>query len=261
MFRLSLLMPLSLLRLLTASSAAQVGVIRREENLIEAYTGSSSLKQGKGELVVPQGELDRAEIRIRRCKRWIRESLGQVAKFAATLRPVVGAATVLMEAAAEGASAVADAGRTTAYSPTTGWPAGCQRLAPAGEGAAASAATAAARHNDDETFVSINAPPEVGGVSDDGIEAEDIICSLCHSGEVTTDANDIVLCDAPACPLAFHIKCVEHGLGQPVKLGGEGEEWWCPLCNTMWESVEMLNEVFNMDFPGFSYNLHAQPVE
>ena len=68
---------------------SQVGVISREESLIEAYSGShaSAATAGRG-LVVPQTELDRAAVRIRRCKRVIRESLASIAALARSLRPL-----------------------------------------------------------------------------------------------------------------------------------------------------------------------------
>ena len=52
-----------------------------------------------------------------------------------------------------------------------------------------------------------------------------VLCAVCHSGDDTESSNDILLCDAPGCEAACHMKCLQPALDQ-VPVG----DWWCSAC-------------------------------
>eukprot|EP01047_Picozoa_sp_COSAG01_P004749 COSAG01_NODE_158_length_23708_cov_7.921979_7_plen_422_part_00 len=171
---------------------------------------------------MPQQELERAAEAIRRCKRRVRSCLSELCTMAHTqLRPIQGA------------------DRTCTPAPTS--PPTCQAAATSKGGAQEKVASAAR-----PTAVATSDGSE--GYGDDGIDESEIVCSACCSA-AATEANDIVLCDAPGCKLAFHFSCCIPKL-TAAAFGAlpEEEEWWCPPCNTMYNCTVMINEVCDRDY-------------
>jgi hypothetical protein len=58
----------------------------------------------------------------------------------------------------------------------------------------------------------------------EGEDEDDAFCAVC-SRDVTTEGNEIVLCDGPGCANAYHQQCLDP----PLRLVPEGE-WFCPKC-------------------------------
>ena len=55
-------------------------------------------------------------------------------------------------------------------------------------------------------------------------DEERAMCSKCKGGE-SCDGNEILLCDGPNCPEAFHMRCLKP----PLQSVPEGA-WYCPAC-------------------------------
>ena len=171
---------------------AQINKIRRENDLLDAYSSDSALARTAEGQVVPQAELQRAQDKIRSYKHAVRDALRDLHEL------------------------------------QTG-----------------------------DTFRQLSeAALETDAVEGGGIDEKDIICSACCSGEID-DGIPLYVCDAPNCRLAFHnqpaclgshvasaerIKQMEEDDGKP-----EGE-WWCPMCEVMYDGITRINEYFERDY-------------
>jgi hypothetical protein len=179
---------------------------------------------------VPQQELERAAEAIRRCKRRVRSCLSELCTMAHTqLRPIQ------------------DADRTCTPAPTSSPT--CQAAATS-KGRAHEKVASAARPTVAAAAAAATTATSDGseGYGDDGIDESEIVCSACCSA-AATEANDIVLCDAPGCKLAFHFSCCIPKLtAAAFRALPEEEEWWCPPCNTMYNCTVMINEVCDRDY-------------
>eukprot|EP01043_Picozoa_sp_COSAG02_P008267 COSAG02_NODE_261_length_26663_cov_210.330899_17_plen_847_part_00 len=188
----------------------QVSVLRREEGMLEAYSGERAQVRAaeNGGLVVPQAELQRATARILLAKRKIRSNLRTLRELQSGKGPGPWCFHQLSPAALE-------------------------TEAPDAEN------------------------------SENGIDVADIICSACGSGDDTVageqSAVDILLCDAPSCRLAFHNATPCLGKTRVVdpdalktllseSSAPEDQEWWCPLCTVMYDSVDLINEYFERSY-------------
>ena len=63
----------------------------------------------------------------------------------------------------------------------------------------------------------------------------------------TPDDNDILLCDAVDCGLAFHQKCLRPALGTEDIPEGD-DDWCCPHCNCRFDCIDIINEDFGTEY-------------
>ena len=69
---------------------------------------------------------------------------------------------------------------------------------------------------------------------------------MCGQDDVPED-NDILLCDAVGCGLAYHQKCLIPPL--PTDQIPEGDlDWCCPHCDCRFDCLDMVNEEFDADY-------------
>ncbi|ETV80090.1 hypothetical protein, variant [Aphanomyces astaci] len=77
---------------------------------------------------------------------------------------------------------------------------------------------------------------------------DDIVCSKCQS-TLTSDGNDIVLCDCGTCHRAYHQQCLEPVL---ATLPEESAEWYCPRCDGIFQCLVLLNATFGSTWESLS---------
>ncbi|ETW09422.1 hypothetical protein H310_00030 [Aphanomyces invadans] len=92
-------------------------------------------------------------------------------------------------------------------------------------------------HDFDAVFASDTPLPKDASELDDD---DDILCSKCQS-TVTSDGNDIVLCDCGTCHRAYHQQCLDPVL---ATLPAEEDEWYCPRCDGIFQCLVVLNAAF-----------------
>ena len=81
--------------------------------------------------------------------------------------------------------------------------------------------------------------------SEGELDMEHIVCSKCGVNE-STDDNDIVMCDADWCHLAYHFKCLVPPL-DPSSLS-EDEAWLCPSCDRKIDMIDIINDEFGTNY-------------
>ena len=92
--------------------------------------------------------------------------------------------------------------------------------------------------------------PTAGGEGegdDDGVAADDIVCSKCGGGDADEDdENDILLCDLERCNRAYHQKCVDPPVSTADIPPGD-ESWFCAECACYLTALAIVNEEFETD--------------
>ena len=92
--------------------------------------------------------------------------------------------------------------------------------------------------------------PTAGGEGegdDDGVAADDIVCSKCGGGDADEDdENDILLCDLERCNRAYHQKCVDPPVSTADIPPGD-ESWFCAECECYLTALAIVNEEFETD--------------
>lgn len=82
------------------------------------------------------------------------------------------------------------------------------------------------------------------GEEDDGVDVDDIYCSLCNEEE--TEDNDILLCDRAGCGRAYHQKCLDP----PIDMMNVDpkHDWFCWQCECMDDCLDIISERLEVEY-------------